>query len=163
MAAAMVYQPFIQASGHFNGVDSWSGNGHDGVERVRARTIIKSPLSFLRQRPSFRIAFREMMRERLVLLLFVTSLLTPRIDVSAFVWHQFRQGPSAVGYIKALESMTVILVPLSGVIPAATQRLGHAAAAVACAALMAMCWLTLGYTPGAAAWCWLSPAGLSYC
>ena len=74
-------------------------------------------------------------------MLFITSLLTPRIDVAAFLWQKFQQGPSSVGYIKAVESVTVILVPLTPAIPLLTRRLGYSGASVACAMLMALCWL----------------------
>lgn len=84
-----------------------------------------------------------MMRDRLVALLFITSLLMPRIDIAAYLWQKFRQGPSAVGYIKAVESVTVIIVPLTAVIPFSTGRLGHAGCAVACSALMALSWLLM--------------------
>jgi hypothetical protein len=111
--------------------------------RVRARSLLRNPLTFLRDRPSFRAAFREMLRDRLVALLFVTSLLMPRIDIAAYLWQKFEEGPKAVGYIKALESVTVILVPMTPAIPWCTRRFGHAGAAVLCAALMAVCWLLL--------------------
>ena len=98
---------------------------------------------FLRDRPSFRAAFREMLHDRLVALLFVTSLLMPRIDIAAYLWQKFQQDSTAVGYIKALESITVILVPLTPTIGLLTGNLGHAGAAVACSALMAVCWVAI--------------------
>jgi MFS family permease len=90
--------------------------------RLKARYILLNPLEFLRDRPSFRAAFVEMMRDRLVALLFITSLLMPRIDISAYLWQKFREGPSSVGYIKALESLTVIAIPLTPAIPIFTRR-----------------------------------------
>lgn len=48
-----------------------------------------------------------------------------------------------MGYIKAVESLTVILVPLTPVIPLCTGRFGHAGAAVVCTALMALSWLAM--------------------
>ena len=57
-------------------------------------------LQVLRDRPSFRRAFRDMLNDRLVACLFLTSLLSPRIDVAAFLWQKFKQGPSVVGIIK---------------------------------------------------------------
>jgi len=114
-----------------------------GTARVRARSLLRNPLTFLRDRPSFRAAFREMMRDRLVALLFVTSLLMPRIDIAAYLWQKFQEGPASVGYIKALESVTVILVPMTPAISWCTRRFGHSGAAVLCAGLMAVCWLLL--------------------
>jgi len=111
--------------------------------KVQASSILRNPLSIFRDRPSFRAAFREMLRDRLVALLFVTSLLMPRIDIAAYLWQKFRQGPSAVGYIKAVESVTVILIPLTPLIRLATGRFGHAGCAVVCAASMSVCWCLL--------------------
>ena len=67
----------------------------------------------MRERPSFRAALRDMLRARLVLMLFVTSLLTPRIDVAAFLRERYGAGPQAVGDIKAIESVAVVLIPLT--------------------------------------------------
>ena len=105
--------------------------------------MLRHPMALLRDRPSFRTAFREMMRDRLVASLFVTSLLMPRIDIAAYLWQKFKQGPSAVGYIKAIESMTVILVPLTPIISMLTGKFGHAGAAVGCAAAMSLCWIVM--------------------
>ena len=118
-----------------------SGAGDSG-ELIRRRRISRNPFVILRDRPSFRAAFREMMRDRLVALLFLTSLLMPRIDIAAYLWKKFERGPSAVGFIKAFESVTVILVPLTPVISSLTGNFGHAGAAVFCSALIAICWLS---------------------
>lgn len=109
---------------------------------------VMSPLAIIRDRPSLRAAFREMLRDRLVALLFITSLLSPRIDVSRFLWQTFRQGPSAVGYIKAIESVTVIIMPLTPLSYILTRRLGYANAAVACAGFSALCWVAMTQASG---------------
>ena len=67
----------------------------------------------------------------------------PRIDIAAYLWQKFQEGPASVGYIKALESVTVILVPMTPAISWCTRRFGHSGAAVLCAGLMAVCWLLL--------------------
>lgn len=98
-------------------------------------------LTILRDRPSFRRAFRDMMKDKLLFRLFITSLLTPRIDVAAYLWQKFHEGPSAVGYIKAIESMTVILVPLTPAISILSRNLGYTGTAVVCSSLIACCWI----------------------
>ena len=135
---------------HGKVAENWAANGRDmnvaSCDGASAgdigQSVSRNPFKILRDRPSFRAAFREMMRDRLVALLFLTSLLMPRIDIAAYLWNKFERGPSAVGYIKAFESVTVILVPLTPIIPTLTGRFGHAGAAVACSSLIAACWLS---------------------
>jgi len=136
LAAALLW-------GSSEATDQTKSGKSGGQHAWRARTLLRHPMALLRDRPSFRTAFREMMRDRLVASLFVTSLLMPRIDIAAYLWQKFKQGPSAVGYIKAIESMTVILVPLTPIISMLTGKFGHAGAAVGCAAAMSLCWIVM--------------------
>mmetsp|Transcript_41705 Transcript_41705/g.82023 ORF Transcript_41705/g.82023 Transcript_41705/m.82023 type:complete len:600 (+) Transcript_41705:77-1876(+) len=141
VAAVLTFSPSARGSSSLRTPSEQGEPQGGGRARVKARTILRNPLTFIRDRPSFRAAFREMMRDRLVALLFVTSLLMPKIDIAAYLWQKFKEGPSAVGYIKALESLTIILVPLTPAIRRLTGYFGHAGAAVLCAGLMALCWL----------------------
>ena len=49
-----------------------------------------------KQRPSLRGLAREVLSERLAYALFITAMLTPRVDAASFVWKRFGAGPEAL-------------------------------------------------------------------
>ncbi|KAJ1447757.1 hypothetical protein M885DRAFT_178933 [Pelagophyceae sp. CCMP2097] len=81
-------------------------------------------------------------------MLFVTSLLTPRVDAAAFVSKRFGEGPEAVGVLKALEAVCVVLVSLTPALQAKlVDTFGESGAAVAAAAAVAVGWLGIAAAP----------------
>lgn len=95
-------------------------------------------------KPSFRSLAREMLSERLAFLLFVSSLLTPRVDAAAFVSKQFGAGPEAVGSLKAVEAVAVVTVSLVG----GGRWLSETSSTAALAALLvSLGWLSVAAAP----------------
>lgn len=90
---------------------------------------------------------RELLKDRLAFWLFVTSVVTPRVDAAAFVRVRFGRGPEAVGFLKALEAVAVVCVSLSPLPRRINDRLGDRGAAVAAAACVALGWLVIAAAP----------------
>ena len=101
------------------------------------------------KKPSFRALAREMLSERLALCLFATSMLTPRVDATAFVSTKFSEVSlaEAVGYLKAMEAVAVVLVSLTPASKLLTKSFGDAGAAIVAACLVAFSWLAVAAAP----------------
>jgi len=100
-------------------------------------------------KPSFRNLAREMLSERLALCLFATSMLTPRVDATAFVSRRFGDEGLAqsVGYLKAVEAVAVVTVGLTPVSKRLSKFFGEAGAAVLAALAVALGWIGVAYAP----------------
>jgi len=102
-----------------------------------------------RTRPSFRALAKEMLSERLALCLFLTSMLTPRVDATAFVSTKFSDVSlaEAVGYLKAVEAVAVVLMSLTPISKFLSSKFGDAGAAIFTALLVAVAWLAIAAAP----------------
>ena len=98
-------------------------------------------------RPSLRGLAREVLSERLAYALFITAMLTPRVDAASFVWKRFGAGPEAVGVLKALEAVAVVVVSLTPAAQALEVRFGGAGAAVVAACCVSGGWLGIAAAP----------------
>lgn len=111
--------------------------------RHAARKLPEAP----KTRPSLRALAREVLSERLAYALFITALCTPRVDAASFVWKRFGAGPEAVGVLKALEAVAVVVVSLTPASQALQFRFGGAGAAVVAAGCVSGGWLGIAAAP----------------
>eukprot|EP00629_Pelagomonadales_sp_RCC1024_P006057 CAMPEP_0119279246 /NCGR_PEP_ID=MMETSP1329-20130426/20450_1 /TAXON_ID=114041 /ORGANISM="Genus nov. species nov., Strain RCC1024" /LENGTH=471 /DNA_ID=CAMNT_0007279783 /DNA_START=236 /DNA_END=1648 /DNA_ORIENTATION=- len=99
-------------------------------------------------RVSFRSLARSVLSERLAYSLFVTAMLTPRVDAARFVQKRFGEGPEAVGVLKALEAVAVVAVSFTPASRHLERAFGSSGAAVVAAVCVAFGWLGISMAPG---------------
>ena len=101
-------------------------------------------------RVSFRSLAKSVLSERLAYSLFLTSMVTPRVDAASFVWTRFGEGPEAVGVLKALEAVAVGVVSLTPFPRMLFDRFGEVGTAVVTSVAIAFGWLAIAAAPSMA-------------